>query len=135
MENKLICQLIYQIYRKLRKQFLIKSDNQLTIFQIHILYYLKENGSASTNEIADFFEISLPATTLSLKKLINEELIRKDFAIADERKKILTLTEKGEDLIKKINYKKMENVKLLLSSLTKKEKNTLVELLKKVVNN
>lgn len=135
MENKEICQLIYQIYRKLRKQFLIKSNNQLTIFQIHILYYLKEKKSATTNEIADFFDISLPSTTLSLKKLIADGLIQKDIAIADERKKIFTLTDEGEELIKKINYKKMETVNLLMNHLSKEEKKTLLELLKKIVNN
>ncbi len=135
MENKKICQLIYQIYRKLRKQFLIKSNNQLTIFQIHILYYLKENNSASTNEIADFFDISLPSTTLSLKKLIADGLIQKDASIADERKKILTLTDEGERLIKKISYKKLETVNLIINRLSKEEKLTLIELLNKIINN
>lgn len=135
MENKQICQLIYQIYRKLRKKFLVKSNNQLTIFQIHILYYLKENDFASTNDIANFFDISLPSTTISLKKLIDQELIQKDIATSDERKKIFTLTKKGEELINKINYKKIESINLLINRLTKTEKKTLIELLNKVVNN
>lgn len=135
MENTEICQLIYQIYRKLRKQILIKSNNQLTIFQIHILYYLKEKNLATTNEIADFFDMSLPSTTLSLKKLITDGLIQKDLAITDERKKIFKLTDEGEKLIKKINYKKMETINLLINRLTKEEKLTLIKLLNKIINN
>ncbi len=135
MENSQICELIYQIYRGLRKQFIIKSNNQLTIFQIHILFFLKEKQSASTKEIANFFQLSLPATTLSLKKLIDEKLIKKEVLKKDERTKILKLTKKGEKLIKEINYKKMKNINSIINKLDQKEKKILIELLKKIVNN
>lgn len=126
---------IFKIYRHLRKDCLIKTNNKLTIFQVHILSFIKENKLSSVKIISQTFGISLPAATITIDKLIKDKLIKKQPSIKDRRINYLFLTKKGEKTILKIEEKKDETIEKLLHKLNNIEKQTLLNLLIKITKN
>lgn len=133
--DKKICQLIFDIYRRLRKNFLSSTGGKLTIYQIHILLYLKKKKEISLNKIAQFFDTSLPSATISVDKLVKEGLIKRKISTKDRRITLVGLTKKGLKTIDDLNRKGNLEVKTLLKNLSNEEKKIFVELLEKIINN
>lgn len=133
--DKKICQLIFDIYRRLRKNFLNATEGRLTIYQIHVLLYLKEKKQASLNEVAKIFDTSLPSAAISVDKLVKEGLIKREISTKDRRITLIGLTKKGLKTINNLNKKRNLEIKLLLKKLSNKEKETFIDLLKKIINN
>lgn len=133
--DKKICQLIFDIYRRLRKNFFNSTDGKLTIYQIHILFYLKKKKQISLNEIAKFFDTSLPSATISIDKLVKEGLIKRMTSTKDRRITLVRLTKKGLITINNLNKKLNLELKTMMKKLTQQEKKTFVDLFEKIVNN
>lgn len=75
---------------------------------------------------------SKPTITKMIEKLINDRLIYKKKSEGDRREKILTLSEKGEELINRIVPGYNLRIQQMSSSLTKVEKNSLLQILSKI---
>lgn len=133
--NQHIKKFIFEIYRHLRKDYLIKTKNKLTIFQVHILSFIRENKLSTVKIISQTFGISLPAATITIDKLIKDKLIKKQASLKDRRINYLSLTKKGEKTIIKIEEKKDETIEKLLNKLNNIEKQTLLNLLIKITKN
>lgn len=133
--NQHIKKFIFEIYRHLRKDCLLKTKNKLTIFQVHILSFIRENKMSTVKIISQTFGISLPAATITIDKLIKDKLIKKQASLKDRRINYLSLTKKGEKTIIKIEEKKDETIEKLLNKLNNIEKQTLLNLLIKITKN
>lgn len=134
LDNK-ICQLIFDIYRRLRKNSLHASEGKLTIYQLHTLLFLKEKKQASLNEIAKIFGTSLPSATISINKLGKDGLVKRKISTSDRRITLIQLTKKGLKTIVSLNKKHSLEVKNFLKKLSKEEKKTFVDILNKIINN
>ena len=132
--DKKICQLIFDIYRRLRKNFISLTEGKLTIYQIHILLYLNEKKQVSLNDIAKIFGTSFPSATISVDKLVKEGMIKRKKSRKDRRITLIGLTKKGLKTINNLNKKRDIEVKTLLKKLSKKEKKTFLDLLEKIIN-
>lgn len=133
--NQEITKSIFEIYRHLRKNCLLKTKNKLTIFKLHLLMYVRQKKDVSIKNIAQAFGLSLPAATIIINKLVKEKLIKKELSQKDHRIAYLTLTKNAQNLIKQINQKKDEKFEEFLNKLSDLEKKTLINLLKKIINN
>ncbi len=75
---------------------------------------------------------SKPTITKMIEKLIKDELIHKKTSVGDRRGKILTLTEKGEDLLNRIIPGYNLRIQQMSASLSDEEKNSLLQILSKI---
>lgn len=77
---------------------------------VMILRYLQENGNCGQKELTVTFNASSAAMAVSIGKLEEKGLIVKEAADDDKRNNIISLTEKGEDLLAQVaaNYEAEE---------------------------
>ncbi|MBV8251574.1 MAG: MarR family transcriptional regulator [Chitinophaga sp.] len=109
----------------------LRKDGQL-IYKAHgiefepkwfpVIYTLQQKGQLSVMEIAVEIGYTHPSTISLLKELEKEKLIRSKKDKQDERKRLLSLTEKGEELIQQMKpvWKRMQQA---LTSLLHTENN------------
>lgn len=77
---------------------------------VMILRYLQENGNCGQKELTVTFNASSAAMAVSIGKLEEKGLIVKEAADDDKRNNIISLTQKGEDLLAQVaaNYEAEE---------------------------
>lgn len=77
---------------------------------VMILRYLQENGNCGQKELTVTFNASSAAMAVSIGKLEEKGLIVKEAADDDKRNNIISLTDKGEDLLAQVaaNYEAEE---------------------------
>ncbi|RAJ82231.1 DNA-binding MarR family transcriptional regulator [Chitinophaga dinghuensis] len=109
----------------------LRKDGQL-IYKAHgiefepkwfpVIYTLHQKGQLSVMEIATEIGYTHPSTISLLKELEKQKLIRSKKDKQDERKRLLSLTEKGEELILQMKpvWKRMQQA---LTSLLHTENN------------
>ncbi len=100
-----------------------------------ILFLLKENEKLTMGEIATRINRDKSTTTVLVKKLIDENLVKTEPSKTDNRKKIISLTDEG----KKYNNFTSEISKNIISicykDFSESEKEELLRLLKKMSEN
>lgn len=69
---------------------------------VMILRYLQENGNCGQKELTVTFNASSAAMAVSISKLEEKGLIVKEAADDDKRNNIISLTQKGEDLLAQV---------------------------------
>ncbi len=91
------------------------------------IFKIIENKKGVTNtEITSCLHISQPATTQAVNKLFKKKLIHLNDDILDKRKKVITLSRKGEQLIK--NAAPIWNsIEFTIKEFTKISSNSLIE--------
>ncbi len=131
--DRKISYLVYSVYRKLRKNFSFENELiNLTILQIHVLSFLKEEKEVSTNEVAKFLRVEMPTATVAISNLIEKGLVKKRRNAKDRRQWILSLTPKGIALFRRIEKRRRNKMRLFLSSLSYEDKLKLVNILSKL---
>lgn len=122
-----------QMYRKGRifytqelKKFGLGSGQSIFLFQLY-----KKDG-ITQEELANTLYIDKGTTARSLKTLEEQGFIKKEHIISDKRLNIIYLTEKALKLEEEITniLKKWDGI--LSNSLSSEEKETLLQLLKKI---
>lgn len=122
-----------QMYRKGRifytqelKKFGLGSGQSIFLFQLY-----KKDG-VTQEELANTLYIDKGTTARSLKTLEEQGFIKKEHVISDKRLNIIYLTEKALKLEEEITniLKKWDGI--LSNSLSSEEKDTLLQLLKKI---
>lgn len=122
-----------QMYRKGRifytqelKKFGLGSGQSIFLFQLY-----KKDG-VTQEELANTLYIDKGTTARSLKTLEEQGFIKKEHVISDKRLNMIYLTEKALKLEEEITniLKKWDGI--LSNSLSSEEKETLLQLLKKI---
>jgi DNA-binding MarR family transcriptional regulator len=89
---------------------LIKQDENLTLNQIEILFYLSQVDQMTVTELASRMKVNPAYTSRSIDRLFNYGLIEREYSETDRRLVLLSLTDSG----------RIENARLL------KKKNELI---------
>lgn len=132
LASKLI-EVLFRNSRLLREHMCYSSDIvQLSVLQIHTLFFLKKQKNAQMREIAENFRIELPSATSLLNKLVVLQLVKRQSDLQDRRLVRVVLTEKGEALLEKAMEEKTAHIEHMLSFLSDFEKKELVRLLEKL---
>jgi len=132
--NKEISEVIFNIYRKMKKSFQTMKGNDLTMIQLHGLIFINENKNCQLTDFAQAFSITLPTANSLVEKLVNLKLITKTHDKDDQRLIRLKVTKKGETLIKKMTQEKEQCFSNLIDKLDNKEKERLLVILKKIIS-
>jgi MarR family transcriptional regulator, organic hydroperoxide resistance regulator len=131
--TKRYIEIMFKSNRILRDQMRFSSDiAHLSILQIHTLSFLKQKTNVQMREIAENFHIELPSATSLLNKLVALQLVKRQADEKDRRLVRVSLTEAGNDILKKAMEEKLTHVEHMLSYLTDTEQHELLRLLEKL---
>jgi len=132
--DKKISEMIFSIYRKMKKNFQTIKYNNLTMIQLHGLIFIKENKNCQLTDLAKDFSITLPTANSLVEKLVNLNLVSKTHDKNDQRVIKLSITQRAKNLIKKIMQEKERCFANLINKLNNKEKRQLLVILKKIIS-
>ncbi|MDF7669193.1 winged helix DNA-binding protein [Lactobacillus sp. ESL0703] len=79
------------------------ADYSITANQAEVLMILSQVGPLSLKEIGQLLICEKGSPSRLIQSLVNKNLVSKTTNKIDQRKNVLTLTKKGEELIPKIN--------------------------------
>jgi len=124
------------IYRQLfsQNENVLQTKYSLIHSEIDVLATLLFNGKVMTP--TDLYEATIFSSggmTKILKKLENKELISRVSSPKDKRSKLVQIELKGEELVKECFIDIIENNNKIFSVLSKKERDSLKGILKKLV--
>jgi MarR family transcriptional regulator, organic hydroperoxide resistance regulator len=115
----------------MREKMMFNSDaSQLTVLQLQALIFINKEKTISISDIAKQFKVSLPTATVFSDKLVKMNIIKRKKTKTDRRIVNISLTEKGENLLKKAMKQRHQKVSKLLSYLSTKDKMQLLSILK-----
>lgn len=112
---------ISRLFGEVVKNKVLKSGMSVT--QFHIIKYLDKNKNLeiTQKDICDFLRMKAPTISITLSNLEDDNLIVRKKSLSDNRKTIISLTNKGEEQSKKFKslFKEVDN--LMESVITKEE--------------
>lgn len=111
----------------------LKTKN-LTIYQFGALMQVYKNGSLTQKEIADFINTDEPSTARLMKRLEDKNFIKRTADEKDKRKKVISLTSEGRELLNELLPFALEVGNSFTSKISEQENKILYELLLKVIN-
>ena len=106
-------------------------EGGLTTAQFGVLEALYSKGDLRICEIIEKILTTSGNITVVIKNLEKDGLVKKTVDPEDKRSAIISITDKGKDVIEKILPNHIKNIKDIFSILTDEEKMTLKDILKK----
>lgn len=123
-----------KLKQTLQKQF-NEINAKITVDQWVILYELYKNEALSQNQLGAKTFKDAPTVTRIIDLLSKKSLVKRKLSKEDRRKYYIELTKKGHDTIEQLLPHVVEFRKQGWKGLTKKDLNTLSEILDKVFQN
>ena len=125
----------FSMFKKFKKKISEKyPDLHLNISQVEALHFIKDNKKASMNDLSLFLDITPPSVTVLIDKLAEAGLIKRDGNKGDRRVVVMSFTKKGLEMFKAAQKEKTKIAREMLYKLNGKEREQLLLLLKKLVN-
>lgn len=106
----------------------------LSYSQWTVLYYVKNNGSSTLVDIANYYNVKKPVITRTVQSL-EEKLIVQQIPGTDKREKLIQLTELGDDIYKVCRHLIDELEANVMEGISDKEKKVVSEILPKIRDN
>lgn len=117
-----------------KKEFQTIKEGGLTPAQFGVLEALYNKGDLRIGEIIEKILTTSGNITVVIKNLEKEGLVKKALDPEDKRSAIISLTDKGKEVVEDILPNHIENIKDIFSVLTDEEKIVLKNILKKFKN-
>ena len=118
-----------------RKQMRILAKDFLAIPHIIILDLLLEKGPCRMTELAKALGLTGPAITAIADKMLRLKLVKRERSSEDRRVVKVSILEKGEKTIRRINVERRDAANAIFSPLAKEERREYLSLLRKVYLN
>lgn len=115
-----------------KREYKTIKEGGLTVSQFSVLEVLYHKGDLRVSEIIDKVLSTGGNMTVVIDNLIKEDLVSRYFDPKDRRVNLISITEKGINLISEIFPKHLENINEIFKVLTVEEKENLISLLKKL---
>lgn len=122
-------------YRKFAQQQLLKNGYDITIDQWLVLKTLQENQQLSQNQIAELVFKDFASITRIIELLVQKKYVQRDVNQNDRRKFELTITDKGNEIIKAIYPIVTDYRKRALEGLTTEEIKQMKKNLEQIIAN
>jgi MarR family 2-MHQ and catechol resistance regulon transcriptional repressor len=107
-------------------------DAGLTVSQFAVLEVLYHKGDLRISEILDKILSTGGNMTVVIDNLVKENLVKRCIDSKDKRVNLISITKEGRDLISEIFPKHLDNINEVFSVLATDEKESLINLLKKL---
>jgi len=134
---------LFQIF--VRRFGLINADccncccgEEISLVQSHIIYEIKRRKNISMQQVAEALGVDITTFSRQISTLEKKGLVNKTPDPEDKRVNILSLTEKGDTLEKKIDTRMREFIEKILTQMTDFERELVVksiQLLNKAILN
>jgi DNA-binding MarR family transcriptional regulator len=119
---------ISALHKGLRKQ--TQAANTYSMTEIETLGYLMHKGALLPTELASLTKIKTQSMSQILKKMEEEDIIKRTPSKEDKRKVYISLTVSGKKRVEKTRYEKDEWLMTIIeNSLSTKEKELLIKAL------
>ncbi len=132
--DKKLYELIFDIYKKLKKHYSLLNNDNLSMAQLHGLNYIFNNPNCTLKELAKKISVSTPSANDLVNRLVNFNLIKREEDKKDRRLIRLSLTDKGKRVLNEALKTKKQCFSFLIDKLSNKEKNYLLLILKKIIS-
>lgn len=110
----------------------IKNEESLAEGQISLMYVLSVQESLKVSEIANRIGITNGAVTCMTDKLVDLGFVRRDRCEEDRRVVWLTLTEKGQQVIKKVQDSRFDYIRNIFFKLSPEDLQKSLEVFSKL---
>ena len=136
-ENRLLGPLLGHCAHLARERM----DARLTSYdvtpaQIHVLHYLYHCGNQAPQcDVTAHLKVKPSTANGILDRMEEKALLRRSVSASDGRKRLITLTEKGEGLQEVLRQKFAETEQLMTKGFSEEETVQLHELLRRVMTN
>lgn len=117
-----------------KKELETIKESGLTTAQFGVLEVLYNKGDLRICEIIEKILTTSGNITVVIKNLEKDGLVKKNLDPKDKRSTIISITDKGKQIIEGILPNHIENISKIFSVLTKEEQITLKNILKKFKN-
>lgn len=132
-ENGLIIIALSKAFKEIHNDSLeLFREYGITLGQFAVLEALNTKGPITIQEIIDVILATSGNMTVLIKNLEKSKLVKKKVNPKDKRSYLVSLTPKGEELIKEVFPKHMEIISKKLEVYSPEEKKNLLELLKRL---
>jgi len=118
----------------LRKPADVLTRGEVTIPQYATMDLIDKNGQLKMHEIASELNISLPAATGLVSRLVKMSFVKRCYDSKDRRIINIALTDKGKQVVGQIKDKRKELVTDLFGKLSEDERQKYLSILQKLVN-
>lgn len=132
--DKELFELIFNVYKMMKKNYSLFKENNLSMVQLHGLIYIFENPRCTLKELAEKFSISNPSANDLVNRLVNSNLVKREEDKQDRRLVHLSLTNKGKKVLDGILKRKKQCFSSLIEKLSREEKKQLLLILRKITN-
>jgi DNA-binding MarR family transcriptional regulator len=105
---------------------------KITIPQILILNFLNLQGESKMTDIAKFMRVSTAAMTGIVDRLVRDQYVARVFDPRDRRIIRVKLTNRGTELLKKINQHRRKTVIKLFGKISQKEREEYLKVLLRI---
>lgn len=109
-------------------------DSGYTFSQCHVMFELSQNTSLNLMELADNLLIDKSNTSRTVKKLVEQGLVKTAKVSSDNRQKIFSLTAKGKKALKAITCVADEQVESALGNLNESQQEIVIQGLRLYAN-
>lgn len=108
----------------------------VTPAQTHTLLYLHHHmGQASQCEVVRYLQVKPSTANGILGRMEEKELLTRSISSKDARQRLITLTEKGATLQKRLHQAIQETESLMLQGLSDEEQDLLFSCLERIIQN
>ena len=112
------------------------SQYDVTPVQTHTLLYLhRHQGQAFQHEVIQHLSVKPSTANGILDRMEEKELVTRSVSDSDARRRLITLTEKGERLQEQLHRAFHETEELMMQGLSGEEKELLFACLERVIRN
>jgi DNA-binding MarR family transcriptional regulator len=122
-------------YKQGSQNILNELKTGITVDQWVVLKYIGENDGSNQVDIAKSSAKDAPTTTRIIDQLVRKKLVQRKSDVSDRRKFKVMITEKGENLVKKIVPKILKHRHHTIKNIKETELKTFISTLKKMLNN
>ena len=122
----------FGVFKRFRRR-MSKDFTPMSPGQIIAAHYLLKHKHVAMKDLSKFLEITPPSATSMIDKMEKIKFVKREFDPSDRRTISISLTKTGLKMFEKAKKEKLRMMKHLLKRLTPEERETLLELLNKMV--
>lgn len=126
-----------QLMPEIMRGFMRRQTNELlkgriTLPQLLILNFLDKEGESNMTHLAQFLNVSTPAATGIVDRLVKYGYLIRVFEPEDRRIIKIRLTAKGLTLVQKINQQKRQSIIDVFSQISREERDDYLKILTRI---
>lgn len=111
----------------------VMDDCSVTLPQVLLVSYVERCGSASHSDLSERSNVSAPAMSQMIERLVRQGLLRRTEDAADRRRKIIVVTPHARALLRKLEIARSSEYELGLVSVSPKIQARLALILEQVI--